>query len=136
MPGHPFCPTEIDLTKVCTKLYAKGFRNPFRFHLRPGAGPVVGDVGWELREELDVTRPGRSYGWPCYEGDDPDLGLPGHGGLRRGVRRRPDAHEPPSYEYARTRGGRNGPGRSALRGRRSTRPSTGARGSSATTRRA
>ena len=34
-----FCPAETDLTLVCTKLYAKGFRNPFRFQLRPGADP-------------------------------------------------------------------------------------------------
>ena len=76
--GHPFCPTETDTTKVCTKLYAKGFRQPFRFTLRdttpsavprtPERGPVVGDVGWALREEIDLVRPGRNYGWPCYEG--------------------------------------------------------------------
>ena len=37
-----------NLSHVCTKLYAMGFRNPFRFQLRPGgAGPVLGDVGWE-----------------------------------------------------------------------------------------
>jgi PKD repeat protein/glucose/arabinose dehydrogenase len=76
--GHPFCPTETDTTKVCTKLYAKGFRQPFRFTLRdttpssvprtPEKGPVVGDVGWSAREEIDLVRPGRNYGWPCYEG--------------------------------------------------------------------
>ena len=41
LPGHPFCPSVTDLTKVCTKLYAKGFRNPFRFHLRPAARAVA-----------------------------------------------------------------------------------------------
>jgi glucose/arabinose dehydrogenase len=70
LAGHPFCPADDDLTHVCTKLFAKGFRNPFRFHLRPG-GLAVGDVGWNTREELDLLRfdqPGKSYGWPCYEG--------------------------------------------------------------------
>ncbi len=68
LPGHPFCPTETDLTKTCTKIYAKGFRNPFRFTLRPGKGPVVGDVGASDREEIDLIKPGQNYGWPCYEG--------------------------------------------------------------------
>jgi glucose/arabinose dehydrogenase/PKD repeat protein len=68
LPGHAFCPTDNDLTHVCTKLYAKGLRNPFRFSLRQGTGPVVGDVGWEEHEEVDLmTAPGRNYGWPCYE---------------------------------------------------------------------
>jgi glucose/arabinose dehydrogenase/PKD repeat protein len=69
LPGHAFCPADGDLTHVCTKLYAKGLRNPFRFALREGTGPAVGDVGWEQREEIDLmTAPGRDYGWPCYEG--------------------------------------------------------------------
>ena len=69
LPGHPFCPTDANLDHVCTKIYAKGFRNPFRFSLRPGKGPVVGDVGSSAREELDLVQPGKSYGWPCYEGN-------------------------------------------------------------------
>jgi glucose/arabinose dehydrogenase len=68
LPGHAFCPSDNDLTHVCTKIYAKGMRNPFRFTLRQGTGPVVGDVGWEEHEEIDLmTAPGRNYGWPCYE---------------------------------------------------------------------
>ena len=70
LPGHPFCPADANLTHVCTKHFAKGFRNPFRFQLRPG-GLIVGDVGWNTREEIDLLRldqPGKSYGWPCYEG--------------------------------------------------------------------
>ena len=35
LPGHPFCPARPTSTQVCTKLCAKGFRNPFRFPLRP-----------------------------------------------------------------------------------------------------
>jgi glucose/arabinose dehydrogenase/PKD repeat protein len=68
LPGHPFCPGEADLDLVCTKLYAKGFRYPFKLALRTGAAPLAADVGWNSREELDVVRAGRSYGWPCYEG--------------------------------------------------------------------
>jgi len=69
LPGHAFCPEVTDLEQVCTKVHARGFRNPFRFHLRPGGkGPVVGDVGDNTREEVDLVRKGGSYGWPCYEG--------------------------------------------------------------------
>jgi glucose/arabinose dehydrogenase len=67
LPGHPFCRRDRDLTHVCTKLHAKGFRNPFRFTLH-GAAPLVGDVGLEDREEIDRAAPGRNYGWPCFEG--------------------------------------------------------------------
>ncbi len=67
LPGHAFCPADADLTHVCTKLYAKGFRNPFRFTIGP-SGPQIGDVGWNSFEELDVTAgAGKNYGWPCYE---------------------------------------------------------------------
>ena len=65
--GHSFCPSDNDLSHVCTKVYAKGFRNPFRFTLRPG-GLVVGDVGWNSYEELDLVTQGKDYGWPCWEG--------------------------------------------------------------------
>ena len=69
LPGHPFCPTDSDLTHVCTKVYAKGFRNPFRFTLKPGGGLIVGDVGWNSWEEIDLPVAGGNYGWPCYEGN-------------------------------------------------------------------
>jgi glucose/arabinose dehydrogenase len=104
LPGHPFCANETDLSKVCTKLYAKGFRNPFRFHLRPGGGPVVGDVGWEMREELDVTRAGRSYGWPCYEGTVRTSGYRDMPACIAQYDAGPTAHEPPAYEYAQAPG--------------------------------
>ncbi len=70
LPNHPFCPSNATLTNVCTKLFAKGFRNPFRFQTRPDGGLTVGDVGWNTTEEINVVPPagGRSYGWPCFEG--------------------------------------------------------------------
>jgi glucose/arabinose dehydrogenase len=52
-----------------SRVYAYGFRNPFRFTFRPGSGtPYVGDVGSSHYEEIDVVRAGANYGWPCYEG--------------------------------------------------------------------
>lgn len=58
------------------RILAFGFRNPFRFEIRPGSDEVyVGDVGQSKWEELDrVTSPPASgqgalnFGWPCYEG--------------------------------------------------------------------
>jgi PKD repeat protein len=70
LPSHPFCPSDSDLTHVCTKIHSKGFRNPFRFMLRPGTGPMVADVGWGSWEEINFlpAAGGKNYGWPCYEG--------------------------------------------------------------------
>jgi glucose/arabinose dehydrogenase/PKD repeat protein len=102
LPGHAFCPDDTDLTHVCTKLYAKGLRNPFRFSLRPGAGPVLADVGWESYEEINLTTvPGGDYGWPCYEGP---IHTPGYRDLpdcaaeyaKEGT---PQAHILPDYSY-------------------------------------
>jgi glucose/arabinose dehydrogenase len=54
---------------------AYGFRNPFRFEIRPGTSEVyVGDVGQNDWEELDrlasppVDATAFNFGWPCYEG--------------------------------------------------------------------
>ena len=69
LPGHSFCPGDGNLTHVCTKVHSKGFRNPFRFKLRPNGSLVVADVGWGTREEVNlIGAGGKSYGWPCYEG--------------------------------------------------------------------
>jgi glucose/arabinose dehydrogenase/PKD repeat protein len=68
LPGHPFCTSDTDLTHACTKVYAKGFRNPYRFELRSGKRPIAGDVGSSYEEEFDLVRAGGNYGWPCYEG--------------------------------------------------------------------
>jgi glucose/arabinose dehydrogenase/PKD repeat protein len=68
LPGHPSCPAVADFTQVCTKVWAKGFRNPFRFTIRPNGLPAVGDVGWGSWEELNLAKAGGNYGWPCYEG--------------------------------------------------------------------
>jgi glucose/arabinose dehydrogenase len=69
LPGHPFCRKDDDLSHTCTKIYAMGFRNPYRFTLGDDKVPFLSDVGWNTKEELDFVKPGRNYGWPCYEGD-------------------------------------------------------------------
>ena len=106
LAGHPFCPEDDNLSHVCTKVYAMGFRNPFRFQLRPGgAGPVLGDVGWESYEELDLLSPGGSYGWPCYEGatHTPDYSeLPKCKAL---YAENPPSQSPPVHTYPHSNGG-------------------------------
>jgi glucose/arabinose dehydrogenase/PKD repeat protein len=63
-----------------SRVWALGFRNPFRFAIRPGTGSTnplagdigeiyVGDVGWFTYEELNIIKsPGMNCGWPLYEG--------------------------------------------------------------------
>ena len=63
--NHAFCPSDTDLTHVCTKLFAKGLRNPYRFTLRPGGGLALGDVGWNTYEEFELVPP---VGWPTSGG--------------------------------------------------------------------
>jgi glucose/arabinose dehydrogenase len=85
--GNPFLG---DATKE-QRIWAYGFRNPFRFSFRPSNGALfVGDVGNGAREEVDaVTVPGGNYGWPMMEGTivfaGPACGLP--------------ACQPPVFDY-------------------------------------
>ena len=61
---------------VRSRVFARGFRNPFRFTVDPTTGALyVGDVGWNTWEmfqvfPLAVSNPDvtRDAGWPCYEG--------------------------------------------------------------------
>lgn len=58
-----------DATANRSKVWAYGFRNPFRLTLEPGSQiPVVGEVGFLHEDEIDVVGKGANYGWPCYEG--------------------------------------------------------------------
>jgi glucose/arabinose dehydrogenase len=54
-----------------SRVWAYGLRNPFRMTLRPGTDvPVVGELGLNQFDELDVGARGANYGWPCYEGSE------------------------------------------------------------------
>jgi len=69
LEGNGICPGVTDFDRNCTKVYARGLRNPFRFSFRPDGKVAVGDVGWETREEIDLLASGgKDLGWPCYEG--------------------------------------------------------------------
>ncbi len=63
-----------------SRVWAMGFRNPFRMSIQPNTGSTnpaagdpgtffVGDVGWNTWEEISVVHTaGLNCGWPLYEG--------------------------------------------------------------------
>ncbi len=52
------------------EIFAWGFRNPFKITRdRAGSRIWIGDVGQSMREEIDILRRGRNYGWKIVEGD-------------------------------------------------------------------
>jgi glucose/arabinose dehydrogenase len=72
--GLPDNPLAASPDPDARRISAYGFRNPFRFAIRPGTSePWVGDVGWETWEEInripDPTGPVKNFGWPCFEGN-------------------------------------------------------------------
>ncbi|RRO14351.1 PKD domain-containing protein [Saccharopolyspora rhizosphaerae] len=77
-----------------SRVYASGFRSPFRLSLHPSTGtPIVGDVGYGTWEEIDFVRPGENYKWPCWEGNHPS---PGYAELPECTN---VANTPPVWEY-------------------------------------
>ena len=50
------------------EIYAYGFRNPYRFSFDDRGRLIVGEVGQNDIEEVDVVTAGGNYGWPVKEG--------------------------------------------------------------------
>jgi glucose/arabinose dehydrogenase len=51
------------------QIYAYGLRNPWRFSFAPSGNLVIGDVGQEAVEEVDiVSHRGANLGWRVFEG--------------------------------------------------------------------
>ncbi|HXV12764.1 MAG TPA: PKD domain-containing protein [Candidatus Krumholzibacteria bacterium] len=78
LPSNPYYtgnPADVQ-----SKVWAYGLRNPYRFGVRPNGSTnpadgdpgslYIGDVGWNLYEEVNVSRAGggENFGWPCREG--------------------------------------------------------------------
>ena len=71
-PAHP--------RAAKSRVWALGFRNPYRFTVEPETGSydplagnpgviLLGDVGWGAWEEIDVIDgPAKNCGWPLFEG--------------------------------------------------------------------
>ena len=55
-------------------IWALGFRNPFRFAVKPGRGTIfindVGSGGGHAYEEINRGAKGANYGWPAHEGPE------------------------------------------------------------------
>lgn len=88
IPSNPFYDTEHPRAAK-SRVWAMGFRNPFRMTVKPNTGEhlpsagkpgiiFVGDVGSFRREEINVvTMGGQNFGWPQFEGmDEADLAGP------------------------------------------------------------
>jgi glucose/arabinose dehydrogenase/plastocyanin len=80
-PDNPFVGTTgLD------EIYAYGFRNPYRFSFDDGPGGdgrlLLGDVGQDVIEELDIVVNGGNYGWVvreganCFDPFNPEVHLP------------------------------------------------------------
>ncbi len=68
VPGNPFF-DRSQPRSARSRIWAYGFRNPFRFALHPQNNiPYVGNVGWITYESLDRAVAGANFGWPCVEG--------------------------------------------------------------------
>jgi glucose/arabinose dehydrogenase len=50
------------------EVWAYGLRNPWRFSFDGAGHPIVGDVGQEGREEIDLVSAGANFGWNMREG--------------------------------------------------------------------
>ena len=65
-----------------SKVFQLGLRNPFRIEFGADGQLYIGDVGWYLREEVNVGGAGANFGWPFYEGTDP---TPSYQGLPEAI---------------------------------------------------
>lgn len=66
--SNPFVATTQPANRVA-EIFAYGFRNPFRFGFDAITDKlIVGDVGQNNVEEIDVVESGKNYGWNRKEG--------------------------------------------------------------------
>ena len=69
LPSNPFFDGDPGSNR--SKVFASGLRNPFRFTVDPrNSRVIVGEVGNEKWEEINIGGPGANFGWPCYEGPE------------------------------------------------------------------
>jgi glucose/arabinose dehydrogenase len=108
------------------RIVAYGLRNPFRFTLRPGTSELwIGDVGNLTWEEIDrvpnpLASPVNNFGWPCYEGNNPQPAWQAAGlDICRSLYAQAGAVTPPFFTYnhaAKVAGESCAPGSSSITG--------------------
>jgi glucose/arabinose dehydrogenase len=103
LPDNPFASSSDPNAR---RIVAYGLRNPFRFTQRPGTDELwIGDVGAGTWEEIDrLTSPTgsgtRNFGWPCYEGANPQSGYQSAGlNLCDSLYANPGSVAAPYYAY-------------------------------------
>jgi glucose/arabinose dehydrogenase len=104
--GLPSNPRATSNDANARRVVAYGLRNPFRFTLRPGTGDLwIGDVGWGNVEEIDrlanpTASPVKNFGWPCYEGPNPQPSYSAAGlDICQGLYGQSGAVAPPFFSY-------------------------------------
>ena len=92
-PTVSFNGQNLPAANVRTEFFSVGLRNPFRFSVDAPTGEIlIGDVGQDAREEVNLAANGANFGWSWREGTiaGPNAGeaLPGF------------TYTNPLYEYA------------------------------------
>ena len=123
VPGNPTYSSSNPPRATGRGYIAYGFRNPFRFAIRPANAEVwVGDVGWHT---LGGNRPppkpptnvAADFGWPCYEGAGKQPATRRSTSARRCTPTRRTPATAPYYKYnsfLHAQNGRHLPGRVVL----------------------
>ncbi len=100
LPDNPFYDGDPDSNR--SKVYQLGLRNPFRFSFDAPTGSLyVGDVGWNVWEEINRAGPGANFGWPCFEGGNRvSLAQPAYAEIPHCLSMNADSVTPALYAYA------------------------------------
>jgi glucose/arabinose dehydrogenase len=107
LPGNPLAANPDANAK---RIVANGLRNPFRFTISNENELYVGDVGWNVWEEINRFPMGAAsvtnFGWPCYEGNNsgtsaqqPDYDNPPVLSICAGLYGSPGAVTAPMFAY-------------------------------------
>ncbi len=70
---------DVSQADPAPEVVSRGLRNPWRFSFDPAGRIVIGDVGQDNVEEIDIGL-AADYGWPCLEGNRPNVSDPGCAG--------------------------------------------------------
>ena len=67
---NPYANSNSCDSGACPEIFAKGLRNPWRWSFDRSTGDLMlGDVGSNKYEEINLIENGQNYGWPYAEGD-------------------------------------------------------------------